>query len=99
MWWNRGYLVRTKDVAKWPKEEQLRVAERESQSVFDRMGKLTDRRQICWVNPSHPDYEKNMKLIVMAPQNKSDRDYFLEQLNDIRKMSWWQKLKWIFRNE
>ena len=100
--WSRGRLLLTRDTKKWPKEKQDAADANEKLCVYTNFSSTDQgraRQQVCWVNPDHPDYEENMRLIVMAPQIKSDSDYFLKQLNELRMMSWRQKLKWIFRNE
>jgi hypothetical protein len=61
----------TSDVKKWPKEKQIAGNAKEALCVytsFSSNDKGKSRKQVCWINPDHPDFEENRRLIVEAPQ-------------------------------
>jgi hypothetical protein len=77
--WSRGRLLQTRDVKKWSKEKQLAANALEQLCVYSNFSSTDQGKSrvlICHVNRDHPEFEENMKMIIMAQQSYNGHQFY-----------------------
>lgn len=97
--WSRGRLLMTNQTNHWPVSVRIEAEKREKEIIYTNFSSTDQgraRKQVCWVNPEHPDFEENMALIRLAPVTRNLYNIADKQLMSLKRMSRWEKLKWVF---
>ena len=83
--WSRGRLLMTREVKKLSKDRQAQLSNKERCSVYTNFSSSDQgraRKQVCWVNPDHPDFEENMDLISHAAMNEANAGLYKRWYGD-----------------
>jgi len=89
----------THQTKRWPTASKIEGQKKESERVYSNFSSTDQgraRQLVCHVNPDHPKYEENMKLIRQAPLVKDAYERLDKERDALLFMSRWEKFKWIF---